>query len=72
MRGPAYRNADIALIKRTRLSERTSLEFRTEVFNFTNTPPLGAPNVVLGNAAFGTIASAGDPRVIQFGLKVGF
>ncbi|HLQ76826.1 MAG TPA: carboxypeptidase-like regulatory domain-containing protein [Terriglobia bacterium] len=72
VRGPAYRNADIALIKRTMLSERTSLEFRTEVFNFTNTPPLGAPNVVLGNAAFGTIASAGDPRVIQFGLKVGF
>ena len=72
VRGPAYRNADIALIKRTRVSERTTVEFRTEVFNFTNTPPLAAPNVVLGNAAFGTITSAGDPRVIQFGLKLSF
>ena len=72
VRGPAYRNADIALIKRTNVGEMAVLEFRTEVFNFTNTPPLGAPNVVLGNTAFGTITSAGDPRVIQFGLKVGF
>ena len=49
-----------------------NVEFRAEAFNFTNTPPLAAPNVVLGNTAFGTISSAGDPRVIQFGLKVGF
>lgn len=72
VRGPAYRNADIALIKKTKISEQTSVEFRTEVFNFTNTPPLSAPNVVLGNAAFGTITAAGDPRVVQFGLKVNF
>jgi hypothetical protein len=72
VRGPAYRNADVALIKRTRVNERTNVEFRAEAFNFTNTPPLGAPNVVLNNSAFGSISSAGDPRVIQFGLKVGF
>src|SRR5207249_1301070 len=72
VRGPSYRNADIAFIKRTNLSERTNVEFRMEVFNVTNTPPLAAPNVVLGNSAFGTITSAGDPRVIQFGLKVNF
>jgi hypothetical protein len=72
VRGPAYRNADIALIKKTNIGERANVEFRTEVFNFTNTPPLGAPNVVLGNSAFGTITSASDPRVIQFGLKLNF
>jgi len=33
----------------------------------TNTPPLGAPNVVKGKAAFGTIIAAGDPTVIQCG-----
>jgi hypothetical protein len=43
-----------------------------EIFNLTNTPPLGNPNGVLGNEAFGTITSAGDPRVIQFGLKLNF
>jgi hypothetical protein len=72
VRGPSYRNADIAFIKRTYFGETLNLEFRTEVFNLTNTPPLGNPNVVLGSAGFGSITSAGDPRVIQFGLKFNF
>ena len=72
VRGPAYRNADVALIKRIFFTETTNLELRTEVFNLTNTPPLGAPNVVVGSAGFGSITSAGDPRVIQFGLKLNF
>jgi len=72
VRGPAYRNLDLALIKHINFTETTNLEFRTEVFNFTNTPPLGAPNLVLGSAGFGSITSAGDPRVIQFGLKLNF
>jgi hypothetical protein len=33
---------------------------------------LGAPNGVLGSPGFGSITSAGDPRVIQLGLKVIF
>jgi hypothetical protein len=46
-----------------------ALEVRAEIFNVTNTPPLGAPNTTVGAAAFGTIAAAGDPRVVQLGLK---
>jgi hypothetical protein len=72
VRGPGYRTADIAFIKRTYFGEVVNFEFRTEIFNLTNTPPLGNPNGVVGNAAFGTITSAGDPRVIQFGLKLNF
>ena len=72
VRGPQYRNADVALIKRIAFGETRNLEFRAEVFNLTNTPPLGAPAGVLGAAGFGTITSAGDPRVLQFGLKVNF
>ncbi len=72
VRGPGYRNFDLAIIKRTNLTETTNLEFRTEIFNLTNTPPLGSPNVVLGSTGFGSITSAGDPRVIQFGLKFNF
>jgi hypothetical protein len=45
------------------------LEIRSEVFNVTNTPPLGAPNGVFGSAAFGTITTAADPRVIQLAVK---
>jgi hypothetical protein len=63
---------DLALVKQTRLTESVNMEFRSEFFNFTNTPPLNAPAVVLGNAGFGSITSAGDPRVIQFAMKVTF
>ncbi len=72
VRGPHYRNFDLALIKRTAITENVNVEFRAEAFNLTNTPPLGAPNVVLGSAGFGSITSAGDPRVLQFGLKLNF
>ena len=49
-----------------------ALELRAEVFNLLNTPNLGAPNGVAGAAAFGTITTALDPRVVQLGLKLLF
>ncbi len=69
VRGPGYRNLDFALIRRVPLSGTRALELRAEVFNATNTPPLGAPNTTVGSAAFGTITSAGDPRVVQLAMK---
>ena len=72
VRGPNYRNLDMALIKRVFFGEGRSFEFRAEAFNLTNTPPLGAPATVAGAAGFGSITSASDPRVIQFGAKLNF
>jgi hypothetical protein len=69
VRGPGYCNVDVALMRRLALPGRTALEIRAEVFNATNTPPLGAPNGIFGTAAFGTITTAGDPRVIQLAAK---
>lgn len=37
VRGPGYRNADIAVIKRVAFGETRNVEFRTEFFNLTNT-----------------------------------
>ena len=54
------------------LAERTNLEFRAEVFNVSNTPPLGQPNGVAGNTAFGSITTALDPRVFELVLKLHF
>jgi len=51
---------------------RTAIELRAEVFNLLNTPPLGAPAAVLGAANFGTITTAGDPRVAQMAVKMVF
>jgi hypothetical protein len=70
VRGPGYTNLDLALIKRIPIAHAHSVELRVEAFNLTNTPPLGAPNTVLGAPGFGSITSAGDPRVIQLGLKL--
>ncbi len=72
VRGPAFHGADLALIRQERLHEEIVLEVRMEIFNVTNTPPLGAPNTVLGTPGFGSITSAGDPRTIQLALKLHF
>jgi hypothetical protein len=72
VRGPGYKNFDLAVIKHTSLNEKTDLEFRVEIFNLTNTSPLNSPNVVLGSSGFGSITSAGDPRIVQLALKLNF
>jgi hypothetical protein len=69
VRGPGYRNVDLALMRRIGLRAATALEVRAEIFNLTNTPPLGPPNGTFGSAAFGTITTAGDPRVVQVAVK---
>lgn len=71
VRGPAYRDLDLSLIKHTRLSEHTDLEFRAELFNVTNTPGFAQPNGSFGTAAFGSITSTvTDPRVAQFAVRL--
>ena len=71
VRGPAYRNLDIALVKHTKLPKETDMEFRAEVFDIFNTPAFAQPNESFGSAAFGSIsATVTDPRVIQFALRL--
>jgi hypothetical protein len=72
VRGPAYRDVDLTLARRIPVRRTTVLELRVEIFNVFNTPPLSSPNGVAGTAAFGTITSAGDPRVVQLAAKLLF
>ena len=72
VRGPAYRNVDLALSRRIPLSNGVALELRAELFNALNTPAFGAPNAVAGAANFGTVTTAGDPRVAQLAAKILF
>jgi len=69
VRGPRYQNLDLSLSRRVSLPAANALEFRVEAFNVTNTTPFGAPNGSFGSAAFGTITTAGDPRVLQLVAK---
>ncbi|MBM3724527.1 MAG: TonB-dependent receptor [Acidobacteria bacterium] len=79
-RHPGAVNFDLSLIKNTTFLERFRVEFRAEAFNFTNRVNLGLAddNFVAGtdgrnrSATFGTVNSARDARIIQFGLKVIF
>jgi hypothetical protein len=82
--GPGANIADFSLNKSTSITERVSLQLRTEFFNIFNHPNFTVPNPQFDSSAFGTIGSTpdvagsnprlgdGGPRVIQFGLKLLF
>ena len=67
-----FKNLDLVVLRRFKLGERASLQFRAEFFNFTNTPAFGAPVSNIQSATVGQILSAGEPRDIQFALKLSF
>jgi hypothetical protein len=71
VRGPAYRDVDLALLKHMSISHEAEVEFRAEMFNITNTPAFGQPNGSFGSASFGSITTTTtDPRVIQFAIRL--
>ncbi len=69
--GPGYANVDFALAK-TWAVGRSQLEFRWEIFNLANRANFDLPNRVFGNANFGRIFSAKNPREMQLGLRLAF
>jgi hypothetical protein len=72
VRGPSYRDVDLALMRRIPVGASRTLEVRAEVFNLLNTTNFGAPAGTAGIPAFGTITSALDPRVVQLAMKLLF
>jgi hypothetical protein len=72
MRGPGYANFDFTLAKNFPMGDRRSVQFRTEVFNAFNRPNFGPPNIARDSTGFGQILSAGNARIVQFGLKFYF
>ncbi|MCP5120590.1 MAG: hypothetical protein GY953_58095, partial [bacterium] len=73
VRGPNRISFDAMVAKNFRFMERFRLQFRWEMFNFTNTPAWNFPGQSFGNeATFGTVNGAGGSRLMQFGLKLYF
>jgi hypothetical protein len=83
IRGPGFFNADVSLLKDTRvtrLSEQFVVQFRAEFFNVLNHENFGTPNLSLftaagPNPAAGQITTSNPgsiPRQIQFALKINF
>ena len=70
--GPGTFNVDFSLQKNIRFTERWRLQYRAEFFNVLNHPLLNNPGTTVTSGSFGRITSAGDPRIIQMGLKLYF
>ncbi len=72
VRGPSYRDVDLAVTRRIPIGRRQAVEVRVEIFNLLNTVNLGAPGAIFGAPNFGTITTALDPRVVQVAVKFVF
>lgn len=78
--GPSINNWDVVLQKATQISERFSLEFRTEAYNLFNGVQFGQPgNLTSDPGTFGQSTSqvrradeTSGARQIQFGLRLRF
>jgi hypothetical protein len=83
--GPGLWDADLSLFKVFQLTESKRLEFRAEFFNALNHPNFAAPNADISfPGSFGKVYNTlspvlgtnsggpGDPREIQFALKLYF
>ncbi|HZM91951.1 MAG TPA: TonB-dependent receptor [Vicinamibacterales bacterium] len=72
VRGPSYRDVDLAVMRLIRVGRERAFELRAEVFNLLNTANFAAPATMLGAANFGTITTALDPRALQLAVKYSF
>jgi hypothetical protein len=72
IRGPGQELFDMSLSKEFHFTERDFLEFRAEAFNTFNHTNPGNPNTTLGNASYGQVTSALDPRILELALRLKF
>jgi hypothetical protein len=71
--GPDQLRIDLSVTKRIPVTERTSLDFRAEAYNVSNTPAFRNPERDMSSGSFGAITrTRGGPRVIQLALKLRF
>lgn len=83
VRSPGAIIVNISLSRRFSIREKQSLEIRGEAYNLPNVVNFGPPGNLLSSSTFGKITStqvsggatsgqAGDPRILQLGLKYVF
>ena len=73
IRGPGFWKVDVAVSRLFMFGTAQTLEVRVEAFNVFNRFNWGDPITNFASGNFGRIQSAaGDPRIMQFGVKYGF
>jgi hypothetical protein len=74
-------NVDFSAVKKFRIREKNTVQFRAEFFNFFNHVNLGAPGLniqapnrfgVISTSVQGEAGVPNDGRIIQFALKYQF
>lgn len=70
LKGPTYKDVDLALMKDFGIYESLHLQFRAEFFNLFNHTNFENPVTVTSSANFGQIISANPSREIQGALKL--
>jgi hypothetical protein len=61
------------MLKRVRVDENRTLEFRADIVNVLNHPVFDNPNVNINSASFGLIsATANPPRRFTLGARLNF
>ncbi len=72
IRGPGQEIYNMALFKEFHITEKNFFEFRAEAFNTFNHTNPNAPNTTLGNANYGKVTGAADPRILEVALRYKF
>ena len=72
IRGPGAQQVDLGLHKTFQVTSATRLQVRVEAFNAFNNVNFDNPNTSQNSSNFGRILAAGDPRIMQFALRVWF
>ena len=74
--GPSLRSFDMGFFKSFKIKESINTQFRAEFFNIFNQVNFDNPNTRVTAGGFGSIVrthpSAGDPRIVQLGMKLVF
>ncbi len=75
LKGPNYKNVDLALSKHVRLKGSSRLNFRLEAYNLLNDMNWGLPNTNITQSSFGQVSTQADAyfgRQLQYTLRVEF
>jgi carboxypeptidase family protein len=70
--GPGILNTDLALLKETKITEKTNLQVGIEGFNVFNHTQFNNPSGSITSANFGRVTSAAAGRLVQLRAKFSF
>jgi hypothetical protein len=73
LRGPGWVTFDLSIQRRLNITNRVNATVRADIFNLFNRANFGLPAANIAGANAGVISAlAGDPRFMQFSLRVAF